>query len=72
MSATLNLRIETSSEALIFVNPNTIASQEVMLSINDGEVIANACMDIHEIDMLIAMLQAGKAQIRQNLADVER
>lgn len=66
MAATLNLRIETSAEALIFINPNSTASREINLAINDGEVIAEASLDMHEIDMLIALLQASKAQIRQN------
>lgn len=66
MAATLNLRIETSSEALVFINPQTLATLPMIrLAINDGDVIAEASMDIHEIDMLIAMLQAGKAMIRQ-------
>ena len=71
MSAELDLRIETNGEALIFVNTNLSASREIQLSINDGIVIAKANLDEHENDMLIAMLQAGKANIRQNQADRE-
>lgn len=65
MAATLNLRMETSAEQLVFINLQDNAKPMIRLAISDGEAISEAVMDTHEIDMLIAFLQAGKAQLRQ-------
>lgn len=63
MSAQLNLKMKTGRNDTLFVDQ--YSDSRLRILINDGQVIVGTPLDIHEVDMLIALLQAAKANLRQ-------
>jgi len=63
MATQLNLQMKTGKNDTVFIDQHS--NHQVRILINDGQVIIGTPMDIHEVDMLIAMLQAAKAKLRQ-------
>lgn len=71
MAAELNLTLETSGEQLIAVQTRLSEFGELAhFALNDGQDTAEAFLDSHEIDMLMALLSAAKAQLAQAQLEV--
>jgi hypothetical protein len=66
MAAELNLKMETNHEQVFFVQTRLSEFGDLVhVTLRDGTDTTEAFLDSHELDMLIALLSAAKAQLTQ-------
>lgn len=65
MASNIDFQVETDHEELIFVLSDPLNTRGIRLAIHDGDEIAEARLDFHELHMLVEVLKAAASHLTQ-------